>query len=216
VSSSILSFSLLAFTSIFFIVNPLGAAPVFLAVTAGQSSAERRKTALKSALVATGVLITFALAGQLIFKLFGITMGAFRVAGGILLLRVALDMLHGHASRTKSTEEDHLAAAEKDDVAITPLGVPQLAGPGAIATVTMLMSEKLPLWRVAPVLASVLLVGLITYFVLLGAAPLQRLLGETGGRILTKLMGLLLAAVAVQFMAQGVRELLPLILAKGR
>lgn len=206
------SFSLLAFTSIFFIVDPIAILPVFLALTANQTRDERRRTALRASVVAGGVLIVFSLLGMLIFKLFGITIGAFRIAGGILLLRVALDMLHGQTSRTKSTAEDRAEASERDDVAITPLAVPQLAGPGSIATVTLMANPGDFSWKVIPVLVSVVLTCAASWLLMVGAERFQRWLGDTGTRILMKLMGLLLAAVAIQFVAQGVQELLPSIL----
>jgi multiple antibiotic resistance protein len=163
--------------------------------------------------VAGGVLILFSVMGMLIFKLFGITIGAFRVAGGILLLRVALDMLHGQETRTKSTTEDRAEASARDDVAITPLAVPQLAGPGSIATVTLLANPGEFSWKVIPVLVSVVLTCAASWLLMIGAERFQRWLGDTGTRILMKLMGLLLAAVAIQFVAQGIQELLPQILA---
>jgi multiple antibiotic resistance protein len=205
------SFSLLAFTSIFFIVDPIAILPVFLAVTEGQTAAQRRRTALRASLVAGGVLVSFALLGMLVFKAFGITIGAFRVAGGILLMKVALDMLHGQSSRTRSTDEDRLEAGGREDVAITPLGVPQLAGPGSIATVTLLANPSDLSWKVIPVLASIVLTCTASWLLMAGAERFQRWLGDTGTRILMKLMGLLLAAVAVEFVAQGVRELLPVL-----
>ncbi len=209
----IASFSLLAFTSIFFIVDPIAIVPVFLALTSGQTPVERRRTAMRASLVAGGVLIAFALAGMLIFKLFGITIGAFRVAGGILLLRVALDMLHGQTSRTKSTVEDRAEASSREDVAITPLAVPQLAGPGSLATVSLLANPGELSWKVIPVLASIVVTCAASWLLMIGAQRFQKLLGDTGTRILMKLMGLLLAAVAIQFVAQGIQELLPTILA---
>jgi len=208
-SNEVLSFSLLAFTSIFFIVDPIAIVPVFLAVTDGQTPEERRRTAFRASMVALGVLLAFALLGMLIFKAFGITIGAFRVAGGILLMRVALDMLHGQSSRTRSTAEDREDASHRDDVAITPLAVPQLAGPGSIATVTLLANPGEFSWRIVPVVLSILVTCLLSWLLMRGAETFQRWLGSTGNRILMKLMGLLLAAVAVEFIAQGIRELLP-------
>ncbi len=207
--NEIASFSLLAFTSIFFIVDPIAIVPVFLAVTDGQAPEERRRTALRASLVALGVLLAFALLGMLVFKVFGITIGAFRVAGGILLMRVALDMLHGQSSRTRSTAEDREDANHRDDVAITPLAVPQLAGPGSIATVTLLANPTQISWKIVPVVLSIVATCTIAWMLMRGAETFQRWLGSTGSRILMKLMGLMLAAVAVEFIAQGVRELLP-------
>jgi multiple antibiotic resistance protein len=211
----ILSFSLLAFTSVFFIVNPLGAAPIFLALTEGWSHADRVRTAGRAVLVAGAVLLVFALTGTLVFRLFGITLGAFRVAGGLLLLRVAMDMLHGQPSRTRATDEDHREAADKEDIGVTPLGVPQLAGPGSIATVILLPGDPRVVWRLVPVVLSILLTTLIAYLVLRAAEGVQRFIGQSGTRIMTKIMGLLIAAVAIEFIAAGVRDLLPMILKRA-
>ncbi len=210
--SEILSFSLLAFTSVFFIVNPLGAAPVFLALTDGWSRADRVRAAGRSTLIAGTILVVFALTGNLIFRLFGVTLGAFRLAGGVLLLRVAMDMLHGQPTATKSTPEDHRDAAQKEDIAVTPLAIPQLAGPGSIATVILLPGDPRVPWRIAPVIIAIAVTLLVAYLVLRGADRVQRFIGQSGTRIMTKIMGLLIAAVAMEFVAHGVKELLPMIM----
>jgi len=209
----ILRFGLLAFTSVFFIVNPLGAAPMFLALTEGWSHADRVRAAGRATLVAGGVLLAFALTGNLIFRLFGVTLGAFRVAGGVLLLRVAMDMLHGQPTATKSTPEDREAAARKQDIAVTPLGIPQLAGPGSIATVILLPGDPRVLWRIIPVVLAIVLTLLVAYLLLRGAERVQSFIGESGTRIMAKIMGLLIAAVSMEFIADGVRDLLPTLLA---
>jgi multiple antibiotic resistance protein len=214
--SEILSFCLLAFTSTFFIINPLGAAPIFLALTDGWSHQDRVRAARRATLVAGAVLVVFSLTGNLIFRLFGVTLGAFRLAGGILLLLVAMDMLHGKPTATKSTAEDHQAAAEKEDIAVTPLAIPQLAGPGSIATVILLPGDPRVPWRVVPVVVAIALTLLIAYLLLRGAERVQRFIGQSGTRIMTKIMGLLIAAVAMEFVATGVRDLLPMILEKVR
>jgi len=211
-TSQILSFCLLAFTSVFFIVNPLGAAPVFLALTDGWSHADRVRAARRATLVAAGVLTVFALTGNLVFRLFGVSLGAFRVAGGILLLRVAMDMLHGQPTATKSTPEDHQAAADKDDIAVTPLGIPQLAGPGSIATVILLPGDPRVPWRIAPVIGSIVLTLGIAYLLLRTAERVQRIIGQSGSRVLSKIMGLLIAAVAMEFVANGIKDLLPMMI----
>jgi len=211
-TSQILSFCLLAFTSVFFIVNPLGAAPVFLALTDGWSHADRVRAARRATLVAAGVLTVFALTGNLVFRLFGVSLGAFRVAGGILLLRVAMDMLHGQPTATKSTPEDHQAAADKDDIAVTPLGIPQLAGPGSIATVILLPGDPRVPWRIAPVIGAIVLTLGIAYLLLRTAERVQRIIGQSGSRVLSKIMGLLIAAVAMEFVANGIKDLLPMMI----
>lgn len=210
----IASFTLLSFTSVFFIVNPLSAAPIFLALTEGMPHEDRVRVVKRAVLIAAVALITFTLTGSLIFKMFSITIGAFRVAGGILLMRVAMDMLHGRPSHTKSTPDDHKEAQDKQDIAITPLGVPQLAGPGSLATVMLLPGEPREWWRIGPVILAILLTCLITFLILRGAERVQRFIGQSGTRIMTKIMGLLIAAVAVQFVTYGIQDLLPVIMQK--
>lgn len=212
--SEIVSFSLLCFTSVLFIVNPLSAAMLFLSLTPDWEHRTRLRTAWMAVLVAGGVLILFTLTGNLIFRMFGISLGAFRVAGGILLLLVAMDMLHGKHSPTKTTPEDRAAAAEKEQIGVSPMGVPQLAGPGAIATVILLPGEPREIWRVVPVVVAIVVVLAITYGMLCSADRLQKHLGQAGTRVVTKIMGLLIAAVAIQFIALGIRDLMPIFIEK--
>jgi len=209
------SFSLLCLTSVFFIVNPFSGTTLFLTLTDGYSPQAKRKAARRAVLVAGSVLIVFTLTGNLIFHLFGVTLGAFRVAGGILLLRVAMDMLHGRASETKTTAQDIARAAEKEDVGVSPMGVPQLAGPGAIATVVLLPGTPRVWWRIIPVLAAVVITLFMTYLMLRGAEKVGRYITESGARLMKKIMGLLIAAVAVQFVAMGVGDLIPIIMERA-
>src|SRR6202789_1568099 len=134
-------FSVLALSSIFFLVDPFAALPTFLAVTAGQDDAKRRKTARKASLTAFVVLTTFAVAGSFIFKMFGITLPAFEIAGGVILLLIGLDMLEAKRSPTQESSGETAEAASKDDVGIVPLGIPMLAGPGAITSVMVLVGQ---------------------------------------------------------------------------
>jgi len=161
-------------------------------------------------LAATATLFVFSATGGLIFKLFGITLGAFRIAGGILLFLLALDMMRAQRSRVRTSPEEESEGAEREDVAIIPLGIPMLAGPGSIATVTVLMSRAGGSWpHVAIVVACILATGVLT-FVLLRMAPLlERTLRQTGLNILNRIMGLILAAVAVQFVVSGIADVLP-------
>jgi len=201
-----LEFALLALTSIFFLVDPLAVIPLFLAVTAGTDKAERNAVARKSALTCAVVLCSFALAGSLIFKMFGITLPAFKIAGGIILMGIGLDMLQARQSGTKATVEEQQEGTEKSDASIIPLGMPMLAGPGAISTVMVLVGEAHALWQHGVIYATILLTAFISYLVLAGADRVRGYLGETGIRILMRLMGLLLVALAVQFVANGLTD----------
>jgi multiple antibiotic resistance protein len=162
-----------------------------------------------------GTLAGFAVAGGLIFRLLGISVGAFRIAGGILLFLLAVDMLRAQRSRQKTTPEEEAEGATKQDVSVFPLGIPMLAGPGATSTVVMLMSRAQRLWEYALVFGAILLVSLFTYVVLRGAGAVERRLGQTGTNVLERIMGLVLAASAVQFVVEGVALLLPAVTRSG-
>jgi multiple antibiotic resistance protein len=205
--TTVLEFALLAATSIFFLVDPFAVIPLFLAVTAGAAKDERNGIARRSALTCAIVLSAFAIAGSLIFKMFGITLPAFKIAGGIILLQIGLDMLQGKQSSQKSTAEEQQEGAEKSDASIIPLGMPMLAGPGAISTVMVLVGESHAVWQHGVIYATILVTAFISYLVLSGADRVRGYLGETGIRILMRLMGLLLVALAVQYFVNGMVDL---------
>jgi multiple antibiotic resistance protein len=202
----VLEFTLLAVTSVFFLVDPFAVIPMFLAITADSPQTERRQMAQRSAWTCAIVLSVFAVAGSLIFKMFGITLPAFKIAGGIILLQIGMDMLQARPSGTKATPEETEEGAAKADASIIPLGMPMLAGPGAISTVMVLVGESHTVWQHGIVYATILLTSFISYLILNGADRVRRYLGETGIRILSRLMGLLLVALAVQFVANGLTD----------
>ena len=196
---------LLIFTSILFIVDPFAAVPTFLAMTPRDSPEQRRLLARRGAWTCAVTLIAFALGGSVIFKLFGITIGAFKIAGGVLIGLNALDMVQARRSQQRETPAETAEGIEKDDIGILPLGVPMLAGPGAISTVMVLaLGAKTPT-ATAAVYISIVVTALITYYVLAAATLVERRLGQTGMRILTRLMGLVLCAIAVQFILDGIK-----------
>ncbi len=204
--TTVLEFALLAITSVFFLVDPFAVIPMFLAVTANAPKQERRGVARRSALTCAIVLCSFALAGSLIFKMFGITLPAFKIAGGIILMGIGLDMLQAKQSGTKATAEEQQEGAEKPDASIIPLGMPMLAGPGAISTVMVLVGESHTVWQHVIIYATIVLTAYVSYLILAGADGVRKYLGETGIRILMRLMGLLLVALAVQFVANGLTD----------
>src|SRR5512138_3675561 len=210
----VLALSLVSLSAIFFVVDPFSAVPFFLAMTRDDPVEKRRETALRASLTAGLVLATFALAGAWIFEVLGISLGAFRIAGGVVLLLLALDMIRTQPSRTRITEGEVEAGAGKEDIAIVPLAMPLLAGPGSIATVIVLMARARsgPWWHALPVLAAIAFTSAASYFVLAGAARTERVLGRTGLAILERAAGLLLVAVAVQFMLDGLGEAMPTLL----
>ncbi|HWZ51808.1 MAG TPA: MarC family protein [Granulicella sp.] len=200
-------FSLLALSSIFFLVDPFAALPTFLAVTAGADAAKRRRMAAKASATALIFLSMFALGGQLIFRLFGITLPAFEIAGGIILLLIGLDMLAARRSPTQEASGDTAVAATKEDVGIVPLGIPMLAGPGSVTSVMVLVGQAQTRWQVLAILGAIAVTAASCYLVLGNSDRVGRALGDTGIRILVRIMGLLLVALAVQYFVNGMADL---------
>jgi multiple antibiotic resistance protein len=205
----VFTFGLVAFSAIFFVVDPLAVLPIFLAMTANESPEQKRATALRAAITCGITLTVFAAAGTLIFRFFGITLGAFKIAGGVLLFLVALDMMQARQSRTKSTPEEEKEGIEKADVAIIPLAIPLLSGPGSIATVMVLMSRHSTFVYTIPVFISILLTALITWLMLRGAGWIERHLSKTFMNVVMRVMGLILAAISVEFVIAGIKDVLP-------
>ena len=201
--SELAQFALVTFTSLLFLVDPIAVLPTFLAITEGDPPERRRTTARRACAAATLILLAFAAGGAAIFKAFGITLHAFRIAGGLILWLVAMDMLRARRTTQEGTPE--IAEGQgKEDVAITPLAVPMLAGPGAISTVIVLAAQARTPAHSVLVYAAILLTMLVSWAVLRIGERLFARLGEIGTRVVTRLMGLLLAAVAVQFIISGV------------
>ena len=195
----------LIFTSVLFIVDPLTAVPTFLAMTARDPPEVRRLMAQRGAWTCAITLMAFALGGSLIFRLFGITIGAFKIAGGVLIGLNALDMVQARRSQQRETPVETAEGIQKEDIGIIPLGVPMLAGPGAISTVMVLALGAKGLVPILAVYMSIALTALISFYVLAGATMVERRLGQTGMRILTRLMGLVLCAIAAQFIIDGIK-----------
>jgi multiple antibiotic resistance protein len=196
---------LLVFTSILFIVDPFAVVPTFLAMTERDAPEQRRLLARRGAWTCAITLIAFAAGGSLIFRIFGISLGAFKIAGGVLLGLNALDMVQARRSQQRETPAEKAEGIQKDDIGIMPLGVPMLAGPGAISTVMVLALGSKGALLTGAVYASIILTALISYYVLAAASLVERRLGQTGMRILTRLMGLILCAIAVQFIIDGIK-----------
>ncbi len=195
----------LIFTSVLFIVDPLTAVPTFLAMTQRDAPAVRRLMARRGAWTCAITLTAFALGGSVIFRLFGITLGAFKIAGGVLIGLTALDMVQARRSQQKETPIEKAEGIEKEDVGIMPLGVPMLAGPGAISTVMVLAGTSKSPVTTAGLYGAIVVTALLSYVTLAGAMRVEQRLGQTGMRILTRLMGLVLSAIAVQFIVDGIK-----------
>ena len=194
-----------ALTTLFVVMNPLATVPLFLAMTSNYDTAQRRRSCRTAALFSGGALTFFALLGDRILTFFGITIPAFRVVGGIILFIIAFQMLQGRESYTKRTPEEEEENIEKTDISIVPLAIPLLSGPGAITIVLVLVSQtEAGPGLLAVVLAAIWTVCMATWIILHNFEYLARVLGPTGVRVLIRLMGLLLAAMAVQFIMDGV------------
>jgi multiple antibiotic resistance protein len=206
-ASKLVQFALVALSSIFFLVDPIAAVPTFLAMTAAENEAERRRTARRAALTCFVVLTLFALAGALIFQLFGITLPAFKIAGGIILLLIGLEMLQARRSLTKETPPETEAGLAKEDAGIIPMGVPMLAGPGAISAVMVFQSQSGGWIHSTILFLAIAITAAASYLILAAGSRVSRMMGETGIRIMMRMMGLLLTAIAVQFMVNGLSDL---------
>lgn len=199
----ILAFASLVIGSLLAMVNPLGALTIFVGLTAGYSARHRRLTALWGTLTAAAILLVFALFGTAILRFFGITTYAFRIAGGILFFGIGWDMLQARRSRSKTTPEEEEESAEKTEVAVVPLGIPTLAGPGAITTVIALMGQTDGTAEAGVVYAGILVVSALTLLALLTGPAILRMIGQTGVNVFTRLMGLLVMVIGVQFVLDG-------------
>jgi multiple antibiotic resistance protein len=202
---TLFSYVLLATTSLFVIVDPLAVVPAFLAMTPTNTPADRVRMARLAALTMAGVLLAFTFAGRWIFRFLGITMPAFEIAASIVLLLVALDMLRAQRSRVVETHEETAAGMEKLDIAVTPLAIPMLSGPGAISTAILLQNQAQNLAQHLALCVSILAVSGATYLILRVSARGIPWLSPIALNIAIRVMGLLLAAVAVQFMINGIQ-----------
>jgi multiple antibiotic resistance protein len=196
----LLEYILLAASSLFVIVDPVAVVPAFLAMTPNDTAEQRIRTARLACCVAAGVMLAFSFAGQVIFKVMGITMPAFQIAASILLLIVALDMVRAQRSRVQETHEETQAGTEKTDIAVTPLAIPMLAGPGAISTTILLLNEAKDIPQHIALYCCIAAVAFVSYLILRISARSTRWLNPIVMSIAIRVMGLLLAAVAVQFM----------------
>lgn len=197
------------FLALLVIVNPVGAVPLFVSMTA-ENNGEEKKRIARSASTAVGVvLIVAAVGGQPLLALFGITIASFKVGGAILILLIAIAMMHGEMSGEMQTPEEAKEAAYKERIAVVPLAIPLLSGPGAISTIIIYATARSSLGHLAAIIACAVLVALVTWIALRVATPVSTWLGKTGVNIAMRLMGLLLAAVAVEIFASGIVVLLP-------
>jgi multiple antibiotic resistance protein len=197
------------FVALAVIVNPVSALPLFVSMTASNSPLEKRQIARMASISVAVVLILAAFLGQPILALFGITIASFKVGGAILILLMAISMMHAAPTRSKQTPEEAVEAQNKENIAVVPLAIPLLAGPGAISTTIVYATERASLAHLGLIMLCCLLVAAATWVTLRLATPVSAWLGEIGVNIATRLMGLLLAAVAVEIFTSGLVVLLP-------
>jgi len=198
------AFLITSFVTLFVIIDPIGLTPIFLALTQGATPQERRSIAIRAAFTAMFLLALFAAFGEAVLGFAGISMAAFRVAGGVLLFITALDMLFER--RTKRRENQGEEAVEADDPSVFPLSIPLIAGPGSIATVILLSGQKPGLEGFALVMCVVVAVLIVMLAMFLSSGLFERALGKTGINVVTRLLGMLLAALSVQFVLDGLRD----------
>lgn len=197
------------FLALLVIVNPIGAVPLFVSMTAQNSAEERKHIARVASISVAIVLIVAALGGEPLLSFFGITIASFKVGGAILILLLAISMMHATPTGEKQTPEEAREAVDKESIAVVPLAIPLLSGPGAISTTIIYATERSSLSHVGSIIVCCLLASLATWVALRAATPVSQWLGKTGVNIAIRLMGLLLAAVAVEIFASGLLVLLP-------
>lgn len=194
-----------ALATLFVVIDPPGCAPIYSSLTAGASPAQRRSMAIRSVLIATGVLLFFATVGKAMLAALGISLDAFRIAGGILLFLIASEMVFEKRTERRESRAQEVAAKAVEDVSVFPMAIPMIAGPGSIASVMLLTSQANGWFERSIVLVALGIVLAATLAALLAAGPLMRVLGEKMEAMITRLLGVILAALAAQYVIDGIR-----------
>ena len=195
-----------AFVIFLVVIDPSGCAPIFASLTSGTSAAHRRATAFRSVGIASGILLFFGLLGQPLLHALGVSLTAFRIAGGILLFLIAIDMVFEKRTERRETRAEEVSAAHVDDISVFPMAIPMIAGPGSIASIMLMMARSEGAVESLIVMAALLLTLLLTLVALLLSGPLMRLMGHRMEAMLTRLLGVILAALAVQFVLDGLHR----------
>ena len=195
-----------AFVTFLVVIDPPGCAPIFASLTAGTSAAHRRATALRSVAIASGILIFFGLLGQNLLHALGVSLTAFRIAGGILLFLIAIDMVFEKRTERRENRAEEVSASHVDDISVFPMAIPMIAGPGSIASIMLMTARSEGPAETLIVMGALLLTLLLTLVALLLAGPLMRIMGHRMEAMLTRLLGVILAALAVQFVLDGLHR----------
>jgi multiple antibiotic resistance protein len=211
--TAVLSFTFSTLTTLLLVVDAPAAVPMFLSMTESDTLEHKRRTAFRASLATGIVLAAFGAVGGAIFRVLGVSLGAFRIAGGVLLFLLAIDMLRAQRSRQRTSPEEEAEGLDRPDISIFPLAIPILAGPGATSTVMVLVSRAVHPWQYVVVFGSIAVTALTTLGLLRSGLRIERRLGQTGMNVLQRVMGLILAATAVQFVVDGAATLLPTIVA---
>jgi len=201
-----LEFFILCFSSLFTLINPIGLIPIFISITQDYTKKERDIIALKSVIFSFFILVLFGAIGEFIFSFYNITINGFRIAGGILLLKISFDMIESKRSRTKTTPKEEKEAEEKNEIAYTPLGIPLIAGPGSIASIMILSSESTNNNSIVSLIVALVLVLLITFLIFKISKSLSKRFGKLGLRILQRIMGLILMVISIEFILKGIKD----------
>jgi len=198
---------LLIFTSFFTLINPLSSMPVFMAMTVNLSTKKRRKTAKKATLVAFFTLLFFAFSGQILFNFFGISVNSFRIVGGVIFFAMGWDMLQARLAHMKHTDDENKIDAYVEDISITPLAIPMICGPGAITNAIVLMEDAVTVPQKILLVSIIAIVLLLTYLIYVGGSKIIGFLGETGNKVMMRLMGLIVMVIAVEFFFSGLKPI---------
>ena len=209
----LLNFALLSFVSLFTMVNPIGEIPVYTAMTSNLSPQESRKVAFKAVITAFLILLIFALTGEFIFKFFGISVNSLRVVGGIIFLIMGYELLQARLTRTQY--DDETVHEYMSDISVTPLGIPVICGPGAIASAIILMNQAATLEQKGAVIGAIATIMGLTHLLLLGSKQVMKVIGDNGNKVMMRLMGLIVMVIAVEFFFSGLRPILREILMLG-
>lgn len=204
--NELLAFGLMAFTSFLTLLNPFGTMPVFMAMTKELGAKERRRTATKAIFVAFITLMIFAFSGNILFDFFGISVNSLRMVGGIIFFLMGMDMLQARLTKTKIDESN--VKEYVDDISVTPLGIPMISGPGAITNAIVLMRDASSYDMKITLIVSIILVLFITLMILWSSSKVLKVLGETGNKVLLRLMGLIVMVIAVEFFFSGLTPVL--------
>jgi len=205
---SYITFAILVFTSFFTLINPLGTMPIFMSMTTSLSNQKRKNTAKKASIIAFFTIIAFAFSGQILFRFFGISVNSFRIVGGVIFFAMGWDMLQARLGSIKHTDDENKIDAYVNDISVTPLAIPMICGPGAITNAIILMESSDTIAKKVILISVIFLVLSITYLILRGASKITDKLGDTGNKVMMRLMGLIVMVIAVEFFFSGLKPMI--------